>query len=235
MTCEVTGEGTVEISYLARSESGSATVVKDAALPLKKTVQVPLDKDPTVAIVLGDRGGQASCTLAVRGAHVQRATASGTYGRATCSGPPVCCADRAWSWSRPRLSRPTRSLRPRSAPLVGTRLPSTSDAWATSAAITDSRPPSAPPERTLHPRACHPPPLGHHGPKRGPVVLCPRRGGSCRPRLPPSSPLRPHRPRCRGGLLRTGLTRLRDGPDRDHSPGRQHLASPQRPAGSRRP
>ncbi|MGR8008755.1 hypothetical protein [Streptomyces hypolithicus] len=86
VTYEVTGEGTVEISYLARSESGSATVVKDASLPWKKSVQVPLGKDPTVAIVLGDQGGQAACTLAVRGAHVQRATASGTYGRATCSG-----------------------------------------------------------------------------------------------------------------------------------------------------
>ncbi|MEU0157624.1 hypothetical protein ABZ154_01935 [Streptomyces sp. NPDC006261] len=87
MTYEVTGKGTVEISYLARSESGSATVVKDAALPWKKTVQVPLGKDPTVAIVLGDQGGQAACALAVRGVHVQRATSSGTYGRATCSGP----------------------------------------------------------------------------------------------------------------------------------------------------
>ncbi|WP_405502732.1 hypothetical protein OG501_34180 [Streptomyces niveus] len=87
VTYEVTGEGTIEISYLARSESGSATVVKDAALPWKKTVRVPLGKDPTVAIVLGEEGGQAACTLAVRGAHVQRATASGTYGRATCSAP----------------------------------------------------------------------------------------------------------------------------------------------------
>ncbi|MFJ6819417.1 hypothetical protein ACIQRJ_03270 [Streptomyces niveus] len=87
VTYEVTGEGTVEVSYLARSESGSATVVKDAALPWKKTVRVPLDKDPTVAIVLGEKGGQAACTVAVRGTHVQRATASGTYGRATCSAP----------------------------------------------------------------------------------------------------------------------------------------------------
>lgn len=87
VTYEVTGEGTVEISYLARSESGSATVVKNAALPWTKTVQVPLGKDPTVAIVLDDQGGQATCTLAVRGAHVQRATAGGTYGRATCSSP----------------------------------------------------------------------------------------------------------------------------------------------------
>ncbi|EST30968.1 hypothetical protein [Streptomyces niveus] len=86
VTYEVTGEGTVEVSYLARSESGSATVVKDAALPWKKTVRVPLGQDPTVAIVLGEKGGQAACTLAVHGTHVQRATASGTYGRATCNG-----------------------------------------------------------------------------------------------------------------------------------------------------
>ncbi|MFF2190800.1 hypothetical protein [Streptomyces sp. NPDC058155] len=87
VTYEVTGEGTVEISYLARSESGDATIESGVQLPWKKTVRVPLGKDPTVAIVLGEAGGQAACTLAVRGAHVQRATASGTYGRATCSAP----------------------------------------------------------------------------------------------------------------------------------------------------
>ncbi|MFD7288676.1 hypothetical protein [Streptomyces sp. NPDC059863] len=87
MTYEVTGEGTIEISFLARSGSGSATVVKDAALPWKRTARVPLVKDPTVAIVLGEGGGQAACTLAVRGAHVLRATTSGTNSRATCSCP----------------------------------------------------------------------------------------------------------------------------------------------------
>ncbi|MFE3114440.1 hypothetical protein [Streptomyces niveus] len=87
VTYEVTGEGTVEVSYLARSESGDATIESGVQLPWKKTVRVPLGKDPTVAIVLGEKGGQAACTLAVHGTHVQRATASGTYGRATCSAP----------------------------------------------------------------------------------------------------------------------------------------------------
>ncbi|MGW8668952.1 hypothetical protein [Streptomyces niveus] len=86
VTYEVTGEGTVEISYLARSESGDATTESGVQLPWKKTVRVPLGKDPTVAIVLGEEGGQAACTLALHGTHVQRATASGTYGRATCNG-----------------------------------------------------------------------------------------------------------------------------------------------------
>ncbi|WP_415952525.1 MmpS family transport accessory protein [Streptomyces sp. KLOTTS4A1] len=86
VTYEVTGEGTVEISYLARSESGTATVEKGVTLPWKKTVQVPLGKDPVVAITLDGEGGQAACTLAVRDQHVQRATATGEYGRATCTG-----------------------------------------------------------------------------------------------------------------------------------------------------
>ncbi|MFE7566108.1 MmpS family transport accessory protein [Streptomyces sp. NPDC057539] len=92
MTYEVTGEGTIEISYLARSGSGSATVVKDAALPWKKTVRVLSARTRPVAIVLGEGDGQAACTLAVRGAHVQRTIASGTYCRVTCSGrrcPPA--------------------------------------------------------------------------------------------------------------------------------------------------
>lgn len=86
VTYEVTGEGPVEISYLARSEDGAATVVRGAELPWKKTVQVPLGKAPTVAIVLGEKGGRAACTLAIRGEHVQRATAMGEFGRATCAG-----------------------------------------------------------------------------------------------------------------------------------------------------
>ncbi|MFE7245805.1 hypothetical protein [Streptomyces sp. NPDC057580] len=86
MTYEVTGTGTAVISYLARSESGTATVEKGIALPWKKSVQVPLGKNPTVAIVLESKGGQASCTLAIRGKHAQRATAMGEFGRATCTG-----------------------------------------------------------------------------------------------------------------------------------------------------
>ncbi|MER5306557.1 MmpS family transport accessory protein [Streptomyces sp. NPDC002773] len=86
VTYEVTGTGTAEISYLARSEDGTATVEKGVTLPWKKSVQAPLGEAPTVAVVLDGKGGQAACTLAIRGKHVQRATAMGEFGRATCSG-----------------------------------------------------------------------------------------------------------------------------------------------------
>ncbi|MFI5566153.1 hypothetical protein ACIA6T_01990 [Streptomyces sp. NPDC051740] len=85
VTYRITGEGNVDVSYLARSEEGRATVEKDVELPWEKTVQVPLGQPPTIGIVLDGEGGRARCALAVRGAHVQSATASGTYGRATCA------------------------------------------------------------------------------------------------------------------------------------------------------
>ncbi|MFF8836895.1 hypothetical protein [Streptomyces sp. NPDC015130] len=86
VTYEVTGTGTAEISYLARSEDGTATVETAVTLPWKKSVRAPLGRTPTVAVVLDGEGGQATCTLAIHGRHVQRATALGDYGRATCTG-----------------------------------------------------------------------------------------------------------------------------------------------------
>jgi hypothetical protein len=86
VTYEVTGQGTADITYQARSEAGKATVVKAAQLPWRTSVEVPLGRDPIVSIALTDQGGQARCTLAVRGHHVQSATATGTFGRATCAG-----------------------------------------------------------------------------------------------------------------------------------------------------
>ncbi|MFF4353974.1 hypothetical protein [Streptomyces sp. NPDC001530] len=86
VTYEVTGTGTADITYQARSESGKATVVKAAALPWRKTVPVPLGRSPVVSIVLGEKGGQARCAVAVQGRHMQSATASGGFGRATCTG-----------------------------------------------------------------------------------------------------------------------------------------------------
>ncbi|MFE4615179.1 MmpS family transport accessory protein [Streptomyces sp. NPDC056747] len=86
VTYEVTGTGTAEISYLALSEGGTATVEKGVALPWKKSVRAPLGKAPIVVVVLDGKGGQAACTLAIRGKHVQRSTATGEFGRATCSG-----------------------------------------------------------------------------------------------------------------------------------------------------
>ncbi|CAM5276003.1 MmpS family transport accessory protein [Streptomyces tanashiensis] len=86
VTYEVTGTGTVDISYLARGEAGAATVEHGVRLPWTKSVQMPLGKAPTVAITLDGKGGQASCTLAIHDKHVQRATAVGAFGRATCTG-----------------------------------------------------------------------------------------------------------------------------------------------------
>ncbi|MFF3893892.1 hypothetical protein ACFYY3_12010 [Streptomyces sp. NPDC001812] len=36
-----------------------------------------------MALALGEQGGRAACTLAVRSGHVQRATAMGVFSRAT--------------------------------------------------------------------------------------------------------------------------------------------------------
>jgi hypothetical protein len=85
VTYEVLGKGTADISYLGAGGSERADVVKNARLPWKKTVSVPLGKAPIVNVALGEKGGEASCTLAIRGKHIQRATASGAFGRTTCS------------------------------------------------------------------------------------------------------------------------------------------------------
>lgn len=86
VTYEVTGTGTADITYQARDETGQAVVVKAAELPWRKRVDVPLGQEPVVSVVLGEKGGQARCVLAVRGTHVQSATAAGAFGRATCAG-----------------------------------------------------------------------------------------------------------------------------------------------------
>ncbi|MFV5997724.1 hypothetical protein ACNPQM_36390 [Streptomyces sp. NPDC056231] len=85
VTYEVTGEGIADITYQALQTSGKATVAKAATLPWRTTVDVPLDQDPIVNIVLTQQGGQARCTLAIRGQHIQSATATGAFGRATCT------------------------------------------------------------------------------------------------------------------------------------------------------
>ncbi|MFB6962842.1 hypothetical protein ACFCYB_39200 [Streptomyces sp. NPDC056309] len=86
VTYEVTGEGIVDITYQARNTSGTATRVNAATLPWRTTVDVPLGQEPTINIVLGQNGGQARCALAIRGQHIQSATATGAFGRATCAG-----------------------------------------------------------------------------------------------------------------------------------------------------
>ncbi|MEU0599064.1 hypothetical protein ABZ484_12530 [Streptomyces sp. NPDC006393] len=86
VTYEVTGRGTADLTFQAGSESGKATVVRGAHLPWRTTVDVPVGHDPLISIVLDKDGGTARCALAIRGSHVQSATAMGSFGRATCSG-----------------------------------------------------------------------------------------------------------------------------------------------------
>ncbi|MFE5484389.1 hypothetical protein [Streptomyces sp. NPDC056527] len=84
VTYEVLGEGAADISY--RGASGDrADVVTNAGLPWRKTVSVPIGASPIVDVTLGEKGGTVSCTLAIGGRHVQRATATGAFGRTTCS------------------------------------------------------------------------------------------------------------------------------------------------------
>ncbi|MFE1342030.1 hypothetical protein ACFW6K_30670 [Streptomyces sp. NPDC058733] len=86
VTYEVTGTGTADITYQAQGEGGKAAVVTAAALPWRTTVRVPLGRTPVVGVVLGAEGGRARCAVAVGGRHVQSATATGGFGRATCAG-----------------------------------------------------------------------------------------------------------------------------------------------------
>ncbi|MGW6143470.1 hypothetical protein [Streptomyces sp. NPDC055140] len=86
VTYEVDGEGSADLTYQARSEAGTAVAVRKVSLPWRKTVRVPLGKPPIVTIALGEKGGRVSCHLAIRGEHVQTATAFGKFGRASCQG-----------------------------------------------------------------------------------------------------------------------------------------------------
>ncbi|AUH40892.1 hypothetical protein CXR04_12060 [Streptomyces sp. CMB-StM0423] len=85
VTYTVDGQGTAQITYIARSTTGAGTMIQEAALPWRKSVRVPLGQTPTISLILPDDGGQATCTLAIRGNLAQRATATGPHGRATCS------------------------------------------------------------------------------------------------------------------------------------------------------
>ncbi|MFF5919870.1 hypothetical protein ACFY8C_16235 [Streptomyces flavochromogenes] len=85
VTYEVVGEGTADITYRAAGDDAAAVVTR-VGLPWRKTVNLPAGTSPSVNVTLDEEGGTASCTLAVRGEHVQRATATGAFGRTTCSG-----------------------------------------------------------------------------------------------------------------------------------------------------
>ncbi|MFE2848038.1 MmpS family transport accessory protein [Streptomyces scopuliridis] len=87
VTYEVRGSGTVKIDFIAHGKQTKSLTVSGSELPWRKDVKVALGTEPTVRIVLDGKGGDAGCAVAVRGKHVQRSTAAGPYGRATCSAP----------------------------------------------------------------------------------------------------------------------------------------------------
>ncbi|WP_393061534.1 hypothetical protein [Streptomyces sp. LN549] len=87
VTYEVRGSGTVTIDFIAQGKQPKTLTVSGSELPWRKNVEVALGTEPTVRIALDDKGGDAGCAVAVRGRHVQGSTATGPYGRATCSAP----------------------------------------------------------------------------------------------------------------------------------------------------
>ncbi|MEV6421273.1 MmpS family transport accessory protein [Streptomyces sp. NPDC051662] len=87
VTYEVSGSGTVKIDFIAHGKQAESLTLSGSELPWRKDVKVALGTEPTVSIVLDGKGGDAGCAIAVRGNHVQRSTATGAYGRATCSAP----------------------------------------------------------------------------------------------------------------------------------------------------
>ncbi|MFI9771645.1 hypothetical protein ACIHJG_32920 [Streptomyces sp. NPDC052415] len=86
VTYEVTGQGRVDITYQGASENGTAETVTRARLPWRMETKVPLGRTPVVSVVIGSEGGNAKCALAIKGRHVQSATANGAYGRTGCRG-----------------------------------------------------------------------------------------------------------------------------------------------------
>ncbi|MEU1484143.1 hypothetical protein [Streptomyces sp. NPDC005752] len=90
---EVRGSGTVQIEFVAHGAQAKSLTLSGSELPWRKDVEVALGSEPTVRIVLDGEGGDARCAVSVRGKHVQRSTAVGPYGRATCSAPLAAAQD----------------------------------------------------------------------------------------------------------------------------------------------
>lgn len=84
ITFAVDGQGTADITW-----SGTAAgTASHSPLPWHTTVQEPLDAHPvSLAVVLGERGGQATCTITIDGHRVSSSLAQGPFGRATCHTP----------------------------------------------------------------------------------------------------------------------------------------------------
>ncbi|GDY32290.1 hypothetical protein [Gandjariella thermophila] len=78
ITFAVDGQGTADITW-------SGGTASHATLPWHTTVQEPVGAHPvSLTVVLGQQGGQATCSISVDGHRVSSSLAQGAYGRATC-------------------------------------------------------------------------------------------------------------------------------------------------------
>jgi hypothetical protein len=84
VTLTVDGSGTADIDWSTATGGKSA----HAALPWHTTVQAATGRhEVTLSLVLGQRGGHATCSIAIDGRRVNSSVAQGKFGRATCHTP----------------------------------------------------------------------------------------------------------------------------------------------------
>ena len=84
VTLTVDGSGTADVDW--STATGGKTA--HTALPWHTTVQAPTGRrEVTLTLVLGQHGGQATCSIAIDGRRVNSSLAQGKFGRATCHTP----------------------------------------------------------------------------------------------------------------------------------------------------
>ena len=84
VTLTVDGRGTADVNWSTSTGGKSA----HATLPWHTTVQAPTGRrEVTLSLVLGQQGGQATCSIAIDGRRVNSSSALGKFGRATCHTP----------------------------------------------------------------------------------------------------------------------------------------------------
>jgi hypothetical protein len=80
---QVDGSGTADLGYSTGAAATSGTA-PHAALPWKKTVRAA-STAYTLTVVLGQAGGDATCSISIDGRRLAGSRAYGPFGRATCT------------------------------------------------------------------------------------------------------------------------------------------------------
>lgn len=90
VTLTVDGSGTADVDW--STAAGGKTA--HTALPWHTTVQAATGlHEVTLSLVLGQHGGQATCSIAIDGRRVNSSLAQGRFGRATCHTPVGTAGD----------------------------------------------------------------------------------------------------------------------------------------------